>query len=469
VHDLVASILVVDDDPAIRKIVADRFKALGHTVDTAADGAAALAKIETQPPDLVILDWKMPVLDGFSVLERLAAMAERPEAVMMTAHGSIESAIRAVRAGAADFIVKPFDAAHLEHIVRKVLHTAGLKRRVRTLETELSARHSLVLGQSRAMQAAVDVAEKAAASEATILVLGESGSGKEVITRFIHQRSKRAAGPFVAVNCAVLSATLLESELFGHDKGAFTGAQAAKPGQFELAAGGTLLLDEIGEMDPGIQAKLLRVLQEREFQRVGGTRTIKADVRVIAATHRDLAQAVQDGRFRQDLYYRLKVITVQVPPLRDRAEDIVALAQHLADRFCRDSGRAPLPMADDAVAAVQRYGWPGNVRELANAMERAVVFAPGPQIRLEDLPEELREQAPSAERVVGSAPTDASLAKAAPLAFHDAVRLAKVAIIEDALRATDGHQTRAAERLGLTQPYLSRLMKNLGISRQQGQ
>jgi len=376
----------------------------------------------------------------------------------MTAHGSIESALRAVREGAADFIVKPFDAAHLEHVVRRVLESAGLSRKVTRLETELSARHALILGGSEAMRRVAATAQQAAKAQATVLLSGESGSGKEVLARFLHQQSPRHGGPFVAVNCAVLSANLLESELFGHEKGAFTGADAAKPGQFELAAGGTLLLDEIGDLDLDLQAKLLRVLQEREFRRVGGTRTITADVRLVAATHRDIAAAVEAGRFRQDLYYRLKVISLEVPPLRARREDLPALATHLITRCCREAGRPLLTLSPAAEGALFRYDWPGNVRELSNAIERAVVFAQGRTIEIDDLPEELRDQAASPEtRTPPAGETETALP------YHEAVRAAKRRIIEEALRAASGHQTRAAERLGLTQPYLSRLIKNLDL------
>jgi DNA-binding NtrC family response regulator len=456
--ELAARVLVVDDDPAIRRIVADRLRAAGHQVDTAADGRAALDKLQDDARDLMILDWKMPALDGFGVLAALAGQPGRPEVIMMTAHGSIDSAVRAVREGAADFIVKPFEAAHLEHVVRRVLESAGLSRKVLRLETELSARHALVLGDSEAMRRVAATARQAAQSQATVLLSGESGSGKEVLARFLHQQSPRHSGPFVAVNCAVLSANLLESELFGHEKGAFTGADAAKPGQFELAAGGTLLLDEIGDLALDLQAKLLRVLQEREFRRVGGTRTLTADIRLIAATHRDLAAAVQSGRFRQDLFYRLKVITLEVPPLRARLEDLPALAGHLIARSCREAGRPPLVLSPAAEQALLRYDWPGNVRELSNTVERAVVFAHGRTIELDDLPEEIRDQASSPP----TQPPPAGQGEAG-LPFHEAVRAAKRRIIAEALRETGGHQTRAAERLGLTQPYLSRLIKNLEL------
>jgi DNA-binding NtrC family response regulator len=296
-----ARILVVDDDAAIRKILRDRFRALGHAVDVATDGGDALAQLERQSADLVLLDLQMPNVDGFAVLQALATRPDPPAVLVITAHGSIEAAVRAIRAGAADFITKPFEAAHIEHIVAGLLEKIGLRRRLASLETELSDRHHLVLGKSRAMAEAYEIATRAATSDATILLRGESGTGKEVLARAVHKASKRRDGVFAAINCAALSADLLESELFGHEKGAFTGAVRTKPGKLELAAGGTLFLDEIGELAPGLQAKLLRVLQERELERVGGTQTLKTDVRVIAATNRELPSEIAAGRFREDL------------------------------------------------------------------------------------------------------------------------------------------------------------------------
>jgi len=443
------SLLVVDDDPAIRKIVGDRFRSLGFNVAVARDGKEALASIDERPTDVVLLDLQMPNLDGFGVLEDLARRAERPAVIVVTAHGSIDAAVRAVKMGAVDLITKPFDAAHLEHVVNAVLDRGGLRRRIEVLERELSERHTLVLGRSRAMREANDLAVRSAASEATVLLRGESGTGKEVLARAIHLGSRRARGPFVAINCATLGPELLESELFGHEKGAFTGATRSKPGRVELAAGGTLFLDEIGELPTAVQAKLLRVLQEREFERVGGTRAVAADVRIVAATHRDLAAAIVDGTFRKDLYYRLNVVSIRVPPLRERIEDLPALLEHFLRRFAAETGRRELRFSPDALALLERYSWPGNVREVANVVERAVVLSDEAELGIEILPEEIVECA-------GSAPT-------ANRTYHDAVLEAKRAIVRDALRRTGGHQTRAAELLGMGQPYLARLIRNLGL------
>ena len=455
-----ATLVIADDDRAIRKIVRDRLTAAGHVVEVAENGREALGLIERVEPDLVLLDLQMPELDGIAVLDKLAKQPGAPLIIVITAHGSIEVAVRAMKAGAHDFLSKPFEAAHLEHVVAKALETKRLRRDVGVLRGEVESRHHLVVGGSSRMREIVQLAERAAASDATVLLDGESGTGKEVLARTVHAASRRADGPFVAVNCAALSADLLESELFGHEQGAFTGAVRAKPGRVEMAAGGTLFLDEIGELQPALQAKLLRVLQEREFERVGGTRTQKTDVRILAATNRDLESAVTTGEFRRDLYYRLKVVALRLPPLRDRREDIRPLAAHFLSRFAREGGR-PTPRLDDRAATLlEGYAWPGNIRELANVLERAVVLGAGDLITVDDLPEELHERAPDGSNANTSVSVGAG--------YHDAVAAAKREILRDALRAEGGHQTRAAKRLGLTQPYLARLMKNLQIKQEDG-
>ncbi len=448
-----ARLLVVDDDPTIRKIVRDRFRALGHDVAVASDGGEALVWLETNEADVVLLDLQMPKTDGFAVLASLARRGDVPAVIVVTAHGSIEAAVRAVKAGATDFVTKPFEAAHLEHVVDGVLDKLGLRRRVRSLELELGTRHTLVLGKSKALADAHETAMRAAASDATILLGGESGTGKEVVARAVHAGSRRKSGPFIAVNCAALGADLLESELFGHEKGAFTGAVRSKPGRLELAALGTLFLDEIGELAPTLQAKLLRVLQEREFERVGGTRPIRADARIVAATNRDLAAEVARGTFREDLFYRLNVVSIRLPPLRDRKEDVGPLLDHFLRRFAVDAGRQGLRFAETTRALLSAHSWPGNVRELANVVERAVVLATDDEIGPEVLPEEIIES------VTAASPGASTTSRG----YHEGVMDAKRTIIRDALARTGGHQTKAAELLGLTQPYLARLMKNLGI------
>jgi DNA-binding NtrC family response regulator len=434
--------------------VSDRLTAAGHSVEVAENGREALSIVERTEPDLLLLDLEMPELDGFGVLDKIAKQPGTPSIIVITAHGSIEAAVRAMKAGAQDFLQKPFDASHLEHVVRKALETKRLRRDIGLLRGECEARHQLVVGAASRMREVVRLAERAARSDATVLLTGESGTGKEVLARTIHATSLRAEGPFVAVNCAALSAELLESELFGHEKGAFTGAVRTKPGRLEMAAGGSLFLDEIGELRPALQSKLLRVLQEREFERVGGTRTIKADVRIVAATNRNLETAVTAGEFRQDLYYRVKVVELRLPALRDRREDIRPLALHFLARFAGDAARVTPRLDERAAALLEDYAWPGNVRELANVLERAVALGDGDVITVDDLPEELHE---------GALATSSAAAAAAGADYHDAVTTAKRAILREALRAECGHQTRAAKRLGLTQPYLARLMKNLRV------
>jgi sigma-54 specific flagellar transcriptional regulator A len=297
-----------------------------------------------------------------------------------------------------------------------------------------------------------------------VLLLGESGSGKEVVARFIHAQSERAQGPFAAINCAALSRELLESELFGHEKGAFTGAVRAKPGRLEQAAGGTLFLDEIGELDAAVQAKLLRVLQEREFERVGGTRTLSTDVRIVCATHRDLLQAMREGRFREDLYYRINIVSVKIPPLRERPADINALLSHFLERYGKQNGRTDLRLREDALELLKHYPWPGNVRELANVVERMSVLATDSTLGIDDLPEEIRDQVRASQGRVVRRPQLSAGETEFP-SYHDAVLDAKRQILKEALSRSDKVQTRAAKLLGITQPYMARLMKNLEVSK----
>jgi DNA-binding NtrC family response regulator len=429
-----ARMLVVDDDPAIRKILADRFRALGHDVATATDGDSALAWLDTNDADVVLLDLQMPKTDGFAVLAALARRGDMPATIVVTAHGSIEAAVRAVKAGATDFVTKPFDAAHLEHTVDGVLDRLGLRRRVKSLELELSSRHSLVLGASRAMADAHETAMRAAASDATILLRGESGTGKEVIARAVHAASKRKSGPFVAINCAALGADLLESELFGHEKGSFTGAVAAKPGLLEAAAGGSVLLDEIGELQLDLQAKLLRAIETREVTRVGAVRAQPIDIRFMAATHRDLASSKSSGGFRRDLFYRLAGITLAVPPLRERRERITSIANELV----RASGRKDDALTESARSALLAHHWPGNVRELRNVIDRAILIAGNDPIAADHIMFDTSQ--PSAPST-GEADLD-------PDARAERDRI--VAALDECA----GNQTHAAKKLGISRATL---------------
>jgi transcriptional regulator with PAS, ATPase and Fis domain len=350
-------------------------------------------------------------------------------------------------------VTKPVDARHLEIVLGKALERQALRDANALLSSEVSDRYGAIVGDSPAVRAVLDVARRAAPSGATVLLLGESGTGKEVVARAVHRWSLRADRPFVVVNCVALSEDLLESELFGHEKGAFTGAHQQKRGKLEIAHGGTVFLDEIGDVKPGLQAKLLRVLQDQTFERVGGTRPIQVDVRFVAATNRDLRQAVKDGQFRLDLYYRLDVVSITLPPLRERPGDVPALAEHFLDRYRREVKRNLTGIRGDALACLRRYAWPGNVRELENVMERAVVLAEGFEVTPADLPAELRDGAVSSSAV-----------REAGRGYHVAVEEFKRGLITSTLRRTGGNRTVAARVLGLQRTYLARLIRDLGVA-----
>ncbi|HZD40152.1 MAG TPA: sigma-54 dependent transcriptional regulator, partial [Terriglobales bacterium] len=375
-------VLVADDDAASRRLLEVRLRALECQVSMAADGDEALASVRRQAPALIFVDLQMPRMGGMELLRKLKEEEFDIPVIVITAHGSIEAAVEAMKQGAYDFIPKPFDPQHLEIVVRKALEREGLKRELELLSEEADKRYRLVFGKSEKMRNAVETAKKAAASKATVLLLGESGTGKEIFARAIHNWSERRAKPFVPINCVGLSKELLESELFGHERGAFTGAHQLKKGKMELANGGTVFLDEVGDISSELQTKLLRFLQEREFERVGGTQPIHVDVRIIAATNRDLENAIKEGRFREDLFHRLNVIAVMLPPLRERKEDLLTLAQHFLRRYSLESKKNFAEISDKALEKFSAYKWPGNVRELANVVERAVVLSDGPVIQI---------------------------------------------------------------------------------------
>ncbi|HSF59720.1 MAG TPA: sigma-54 dependent transcriptional regulator, partial [Candidatus Binatia bacterium] len=360
-ESLAGNILVVDDDPDIREVLADRLDSLGYRVLTAANGAEGLEAFERHSPHLVLLDIEMPGMNGLEMLAEIRKREHDTAIIMITAYGTIERAVEAMKEGAYDFIPKPFEPDHVALIVAKALERDTLKREVEILAEELDERHHMVVGQSPQMGRALDVAKKAAASRSTILLLGESGTGKEIFARAIHNWSDRSNKPFVAINCVGLSKALLESELFGHEKGAFTGALQVKKGKIELAQGGTVFLDEVGDISTELQTKLLRFLQEREFERVGGNTPISVDVRIIAATNRDLNSALRGGQFREDLYYRLNVIPLTLPPLRERKEDIPGLANYFLGRFALETKKNFIRISEEAMQKLTGYEWPGNV------------------------------------------------------------------------------------------------------------
>ncbi len=449
---LVASgaILVVDDDPDIREILRDSLMALSPRVLTASSGEECLDVIEQQRPLMVLLDIELPGKSGLEVLKNIRTREDDITVIMITAYGTIERAVQAMKEGAYDFIAKPFELDHILAVVERALERERLKRGAELLAEETGERYRLVGGKSPKMSEAIETARKSANSRSTVLLFGESGTGKEVFARAIHRWSERKQAPFVAINCVGLSKELLESELFGHEKGAFTGAHQLKKGKMELAHGGTVFLDEIGDISPEVQTKLLRFLQEREFERVGGTQPVRVDVRIIAATNRDLENAVKEGRFREDLYYRVHVIPIALPPLRERREDIPALAEYFLRRFALETKRRITGMADEAEAKLLAYDWPGNVRELANVIERAVVLGQGPMIGLKDLPPRIT----GAEREVRSE----------KLSYRDALEAYRRELILRALNRHEGNRAAAARALGLHEKYLFQLIKSLRIN-----
>ena len=448
-------ILVVDDDPDILDLLSDRLRLMRFEVACAGDGQEALDLLRQEAPPLTILDLQLPRLSGLEVLQAIRREGLETTVIVITAWGTPERAVEAMRAGAYDFIPKPLDPAHLEVVINKALERDTLLEENRRLQGELAGLGRPFVGQSQTIQDLLKTAQQAAASNATILLRGESGTGKEILARAIHAWSARRSRPLVVVNCVALSEELLESELFGHEKGAFTGAHQRKRGKVELADGGTLFLDEIGDIRPALQAKLLRLLQEQEFERVGGTQPLRVDARFIAATNTDLEQAMKQGAFRQDLYYRLNVVSLSLPPLRSRKEDVAILSRHFAEKFSTELKRPPSSISPAALAVLTRYDWPGNVRELENAIERAVVLSTGAEIEPHDLP--ILEQAIGES---GTGPSGGS--------YHEAVLKFKRELLQSSLTQAKGNQTRAAEALGLQRTYLSRLLKELGIRGPEG-
>jgi len=442
-------ILIADDEPSNRKILAQELVHRGFAVDTARGGREALAMIESTSPDLLILDYMMPDLSGLEVLKELRHKDNDTPVIMITAYGSVDRAVEAMKAGAYDFITRPFDPDHIDLVLRKALERQTLKREVEVLSQESRDRHHLIIGESPKMKLAVEMARKAAASNSTVLLLGESGTGKELFARYIHDHSDRAQRPFLAINSVGLSKELLESDLFGHEQGAFTGAHKMKKGKIEVANGGTIFFDEIGDISREMQAKLLRFLQEREFERVGGVTPISVDVRVIAATNRDIGAAVKGGEFRDDLYHRLNVVVITPPPLRERKEDIPVLTEFFLRRFSISARRNVTKISDEARARMVAYDWPGNVRELANAIEHAVVLGSGTVIEATDLPSRF-----AGESIVPLSEN---------LSYREGINAARKELVLNALRKTDGNRSAAAKVLGLEAKYLLKLMKSLQI------
>ncbi len=447
-------ILIADDEPSIRKVLKAHLGRAGYEVDTAEDGVEAVQRLGEIDYHLVVTDLKMPRMDGMALLAWCSENAPGLPVIIITAHGTVDSAVEAIKLGAHDYITKPFDQEELKRIIHKALRTEEADRK-RFRSTAATGRHGII-GHTPELQAVFDLVSKVADSPTTVLITGESGTGKELVARALHAESSRAAGPYIQVNCGAIPEALFESELFGHEKGAFTGAVTARPGRFELADGGTLFLDEVGELPKDMQVKLLRALQDRTFERVGGIRSQKVDVRLIAATNRNLERDVRAGTFREDLFYRLNVVPIHLPPLRDRADDIPLLVGHFIERFNERLGRSIQGMSPGAMAALMAWRWPGNVRELENLIERAVLLTEGDLINPDSLP--------GVEQLTDGQLHDSDVEE---LGLKDYVRVYTAQLerarIQRVLLAEGGNVTRASRRLAISRKSLQMKMKEYGL------
>ncbi len=448
-------VLVVDDEVDMLENCARLLSRLGYEVLTEAESAKASLLYERERPDLVLTDLRMQSLDGLGVLSAIRAIDPEATVILFTAFATIETAVEAMKEGAFDYLPKPFSADQLRVCIERAMEQRRLREENRRLLAQLTEtyRFDNIIGTSLPMLQVFETIKKVAKSEANILIVGETGTGKELIARSLHVNSRRATGPFIPVDCASLPENLLESELFGHEKGAFTGAQATRPGLFEFANGGTIFLDEVGDISLNLQAKLLRVLQEREVRRVGSNRIIEVDVRVISATNRDLAQSVSTGQFREDLYYRLNVISIPLPPLRDRKGDIPLIAHYYLKKYAASSGKEVRGIMPEAMRLLEEHAWPGNVRELQNVIERAVVLAEHEMLRPQELPEHIRI------KVEAASPKDLPLKRAKE---QWAASFERDYLIQ-LLKRHDGNISQAAKTAGVDRKTVHRLMKKYGI------
>jgi two-component system, NtrC family, response regulator AtoC len=446
-------ILIVDDDKNTRDGLARALKG-GYEVRLAESAERALGILAEGGVDVLLSDVRMPGMDGLTLLQRALAQVPGLICILLTAYGNVETAVEAMKRGAFDFLTKPVNLDHLELLLKRALRTRAMESENISLREQLDDKYGLenIVGTSAVMRQVYDTIRQAAPSQATVLIQGESGTGKELVAHAIHRLSPRANGPFIAVHCAALASNLLESELFGHEKGAFTGAAARRAGRFELADGGTLFLDEVSEIDASMQVKLLRVLEERNFERVGGTETIETDIRLITATNRNLKTLVTEKRFREDLFFRLDVVDVTLPPLRDRLEDVPILSSHFLEEFAEKNGKVIEGFTADAIAILAAYRWPGNVRELRNTVEKMVVLSRSPRLSARDVPANIRE-------AVRGSPGIAVRQPEAGVATPDSLAAAEKRMILQALRKHNDNRTKAAQDLGISRRTLHRKLR----------
>ena len=458
-------VLLVEDKDSLRAMLRHALEGQGHDVVEARDEPEAVQQLKQVSPAVVLTDLKLPTGDGFGVLRAALELDPELQVIVMTAYGSIEDAVRAMRQGAMDFLAKPVDPEHLLLMVQRAIAQRRILTENYLLKSELAERRGAprIFGEDPKLRQVSQQLHRAAATDATVLLEGESGTGKELFARALHALSPRADGPFVAINCAAIPDTLLESELFGHEKGAFTGAANRKPGRFEMAHRGTLFLDEIGDLPLALQAKILRALEEKRFERLGGTQSLHVDVRVVAATNRQLKQRVAERQFREDLYFRLSVFPIQIPPLRERSDDVVTLARHFVEKFCRDLNKKPLTLAPAAIDELRAYAWPGNVRELQNSIERAVILCEGDVIQPRHLNLSFRAPAPGPQPE--SSPWE-QIDLTGTMA--DALRRVTVDVekrkIAQAMKDAGGNKQRAADTLQVSYKTLLQKLKEYGLA-----
>src|SRR5438128_7575594 len=455
-------VLVVDDEQSLRKILAATLQREGYEVEVASDGEEALAALDRDGADVVVTDLVMPKMDGLSLLRKVVVSHPDVPVIVVTAHGRVDSAVEAMKVGAFDFVTKPFEHSELKAIIAKAARQSDLNAR-NVIPDEPGRRFTEIVGKGQRMVELQQVIAKVADAPSTVLIQGESGTGKELVATALHEKSSRHDKPFIKINCAAIPRDLVEAELFGFERGAFTGAVQSKPGRFELADGGTLFLDEIGEIPVEMQVKLLRAIQESEFERVGGVKTTRVEVGLIAATSRDLTKEIAAGRFREDLYYRLNVVPIQLPPLRERREDIPLLVEHFRQKYNARLKKNVERIEDEALACLAAYAWPGNIRELENVLERTILFAEGPRIGANDLPASLRRQPPEAP----AAEAQVAAASGPPGPLKEIVKGQVQAIERDlivrGLEVTGGNVTRTAKLLKISRKSLQMKMKEFGL------